>query len=194
MDSWSLFSIEPNDSSGQVDRSEEISSGLVVARSNCPVLLELATPSDGAPWTSPCQRCAGPFDCSWVGLRTVFLPQARVRSRAGRHRRLYPPVGFRPACEAAAHRLLPNHGLGPQSGKTRWDCPVRRPWRGFWYSIRPCCARSLGPGRLFLGPGTVLVRAHNGAVDHGVFIVRIGSQNLEHLLPHLTLAQRENRV
>ena len=54
-------------------------------------------------------------------------------------------------------------------------------------SIRPCCARSLGPGRLFLGPGTVLVRAHNGAVDHGVFIVRIGSQNLEHLLPHLTL-------
>src|SRR6476646_1832274 len=134
MDSWSPFSIEPNDSSGQVDRSEEISSGLVVARSNCPVLLELATPSDGAPWTSPCQTCAGPFDCSWVGLRTVFLPQARVRSRAGRHRRLYPPAGFRPACEAAAHRLLPNHGLGPQSGKTRWDCPVRRPWRGFWYS------------------------------------------------------------
>jgi len=35
-----------------------------------------------------------------------------------------------------------------------------------------------------LGSGTVLVRAHNGAVDHGVFIVRIGSQNLEHLLPH----------
>jgi len=42
MDSWSPFSIEPNDSSGQVDRSEEISSCLVVARSNCPVLLELA--------------------------------------------------------------------------------------------------------------------------------------------------------
>src|SRR6476661_3825850 len=42
MDSWSLSSIEPNDSSGQVDRSEEISGGLVVARCNCPVLLELA--------------------------------------------------------------------------------------------------------------------------------------------------------
>jgi hypothetical protein len=36
----------------------------------------------------------------------------------------------------------------------------------------------------FLGAGTVLVCAHNGAVDHGVFIVGIGRQNLEHLLPH----------
>ena len=26
--------------------------------------------------------------------------------------------------------------------------------------------------------------AHNGAVDHGIFIVRIGCQDLEHLLPY----------
>jgi hypothetical protein len=38
-----------------------------------------------------------------------------------------------------------------------------------------------------LGTGAVLVRAHNGAVDHGVFIVRIGRQNLEHLFPHAAL-------
>src|SRR2546428_8452186 len=34
--------IKPDDSSGQVDRSEEISGCLVVACGNCPVLLELA--------------------------------------------------------------------------------------------------------------------------------------------------------
>jgi len=48
--------------------------------------------------------------------------------------------------------------------------PLLRPIAWFWSS--------------FLGTGTVLVRAHDGAVDHGVFIVRIGRQNLEHLLPH----------
>src|SRR5258706_6811057 len=37
-----LSSIKPDDSSGQVDRSEEISGCLVVACGNCPVLLELA--------------------------------------------------------------------------------------------------------------------------------------------------------
>jgi len=30
----------------------------------------------------------------------------------------------------------------------------------------------------------MLVRAHSGAVNHGVFIVRIGRQYLEHSLPH----------
>src|SRR5260370_39397045 len=37
-----MSSLKPDDSSGQVDRSEEISGCLVVACGNCPVLLELA--------------------------------------------------------------------------------------------------------------------------------------------------------
>jgi hypothetical protein len=32
----------------------------------------------------------------------------------------------------------------------------------------------------------VLVGPHNGAIDHGVFVVRIGSQRLENPLPHAT--------
>ena len=33
----------------------------------------------------------------------------------------------------------------------------------------------------------MLVRAHDRAVDHGVFAIRIGRQHLEYLLPHSAL-------
>jgi len=50
-----------------------------------------------------------------------------------------------------------------------------------------CCGRSLGLHRLFLGAGTMLVGTHNRTIDHGVFVVRIGCQKLEYLLPDATL-------
>jgi hypothetical protein len=45
----------------------------------------------------------------------------------------------------------------------------------------------LRPSRLFLGASTVLMGAHDGAVDHGVLIVRVSPQILEHPLPHAVL-------
>src|SRR5262249_355703 len=50
-------------------------------------------------------------------------------------------------------------------------------------STRLCCAQSLGFRRLFLSASTVLVRTHDGTVDHGVFVVSIGCQHLKYLLP-----------
>src|SRR5450631_2540664 len=80
------------------------------------------------------------------------------------------------ASEAAVRRRLPDHGLCPGSERRRVDCPRRQPTRGFWCSARRGWARSLGSCRLFLGAGAVLVSAHSSAVNHSVFIVRIGCQ------------------
>jgi hypothetical protein len=55
--------------------------------------------------------------------------------------------------------------------------------QGIWCSIHRATARWPGPYRLFLGAGTVLMGAHDGAVDHRVFIVRVGGQMLKNAFP-----------
>jgi hypothetical protein len=45
-----------------------------------------------------------------------------------------------------------------------------------------CCARWLGCRPLFTRSGTVLMRAHDGRIDHRVFIVRVRRQMLEQFL------------
>src|SRR4051812_17704204 len=75
-------------------------------------------------------------------------------------------------------------GLGlRQEVTSRSDCLAHRRWRGFWCSVRRASARSLGPRRLFLGAGAVLVGTHDGAVDHRVFVVRIGGEELKDPFP-----------
>ncbi len=44
-----------------------------------------------------------------------------------------------------------------------------------------------GPRRLFFGAGAMLVGAHNGAVDHRVFIVGVCGEMLKHQLPYTAL-------
>ena len=46
--------------------------------------------------------------------------------------------------------------------------PAHPPWRESWCSARRASARAVG-GLLFLGAGSVLVGAHNGAVDEQCF-------------------------
>jgi hypothetical protein len=119
-----------------------------------------------------------------VGSRRFFPRREAGRSHARRRRMLCLPTECELASEAAVRRRLPDHGLCPGSERRRVDSPRRQPTRGFWCSTRRGWARSLGSCRLFLGAGAVLVSAHGGAVNHSVFIVRIGCQYLEYPLPH----------
>src|SRR3954470_7988585 len=70
---------------------------------------------------------------------------------------------------------------------SRSDCRAHRRWRGSWWSARPCCGRSPDPRPVFGGAGRVLMRAHEGRVDHGVFVVGGDRQVLEHPLPYAGL-------
>ncbi len=63
------------------------------------------------------------------------------------------------------------------------SCRGRPPERGSWCSARRATGRSPGPCRFFLSAGAVLVRAHNGPVDHRIFVVGIGREMLEDPLP-----------
>src|SRR5205085_8853637 len=67
--------------------------------------------------------------------------------------------------------------------RSRRDCRARRPRRGSWCSIRRANARSPGPRRLFFRAGAVLMGAHDGAIDHRIFVVGIGRELLEDALP-----------
>src|SRR5436190_23469577 len=76
------------------------------------------------------------------------------------------------------------HALARLSGRSLWDCRAHRPGYGSWCSIRRGIVRSPGPRPVFLGAGAVLMSAHDGAVDHRVFIVGVGGEMPEHPLPH----------
>jgi hypothetical protein len=58
------------------------------------------------------------------------------------------------------------------------------------FGIRPASAAPDRPAFTVFCTRTVLVRAYNSAVDHGVFIVRVGGRHLENLLHTPLLAQR----
>ena len=53
--------------------------------------------------------------------------------------------------------------------------------REFWWSVRRAIGRSLAD-RFFSRAGTVLMGAHDGGVDHHVFVVVIARQQLENAL------------
>src|SRR4051794_10986973 len=88
---------------------------------------------------------------------------------------------------AAGNRPLPGPKLAPAGAGSRSPCPRHRRWHGSSYSTRLYCVRWLGPHRLFLSARTVLVSAHNGAVNHGILIVGFSRQVLKYRFPHLAL-------
>src|ERR1019366_4037018 len=61
----------------------------------------------------------------------------------------------------------------PRASTSVWILVLNPPVSGRWLGLR----------RLFLGPGAVLMGAHDGAVDHRIFIVGIGRQMHENPLP-----------
>jgi hypothetical protein len=61
--------------------------------------------------------------------------------------------------------------------------------------LNPPRERPIAWSSLFLGAGAVLMGAHDGAVDHCVFVVRVGGQALEQARPHPALGPaREPRM
>lgn len=54
--------------------------------------------------------------------------------------------------------------------------------------LRPPRLRPIACAQPPFGAAAVLVRSHDGRVDHGVFIVRILGQGLENTLPHTAAA------
>ena len=65
-------------------------------------------------------------------------------------------------------------------------CRGRRRARKSWWSIRRGIDRWLAH-RLFLGASAMLVSAHDGGVDHHVFVVVIAGQEFENLLENAAL-------
>src|ERR1700719_2415430 len=59
-----------------------------------------------------------------------------------------------------------------------------QPGRGSWCLIRRASVRLLDPRQLFLGAGAMLVGAHDGAVDHRIFVVGVCGEILKHPLPY----------
>src|SRR3984957_2576970 len=96
---------------------------------------------------------------------------------------LYRRSAYRPPSWAGGGLLPPGRALHRRSGKSRADCRAHRPVYGYWCSVRRASARLPGPHRLFLGAGAVLMGAHNGAVDHRIFVVGVCCEILEHPLP-----------
>ncbi len=70
-----------------------------------------------------------------------------------------------------------------RSDGSRPGCRGHRLACGSWCLILRASDRSPGSPRLFWGAGAMLVGAHDGAVDHRVFVVGIGSEMLEDPLP-----------
>src|SRR3984893_4609694 len=79
-----------------------------------------------------------------------------------------------------------DHGPGPVRASTRLDCPEHRRAHEFWWSVRRAIGRSLA-SRFFSRTSAVLMSAHNGGVNHHVFVVRIACQRLENSLENAAL-------
>lgn len=127
-------------------------------------------------------RCC--FRSALGGITEAFLLALGVARPADRRHSPCRRAKYRPSPAAAGHRLRPDRRSGLRSGESRWGCPVRRGWHKSWCSVRPCCARWLDRRLLLARPSTVLMRANDGRVDHGIFVVGVGGQVLKDFLPH----------
>src|SRR6516164_5670526 len=99
------------------------------------------------------------------------------------HRRRRPCLqsrlrGWRARLEAP-HK--PDRALGPASASTRPACPKRRPARESWWSVRRVIGRSLAH-RFFSRASAVLMSAHDGGVNHHVFVSGVARQKVENSL------------
>src|SRR5215207_4309429 len=79
------------------------------------------------------------------------------------------------------------HGSDLASEPARWGCPRHPPGHGSSWSARHGSVRGLGPRPLFTSPGTMLMSAYNGGVEHHVLVVRISCQVLEDPREHTAL-------
>src|ERR1700729_3776962 len=118
-----------------------------------------------------------------VGSPPSCQPQPVARGRVHRRRTPCRRSAERPPSWAAGGLLPRGRVPRRRSGKSRADCRAHRPVYGSWCSVRRANARSPGPRRLFLGAGAMLMGAHNGAVDHRIFVVGVCCEILEHPLP-----------
>lgn len=77
--------------------------------------------------------------------------------------------------------------LSSRSDARRSDCPARPRSRESWCSAHLCCVRGITRRHFIARPGCVLVITHNGCVDHGVLVIRVLHQMIQHLLLYAAL-------
>ena len=184
-----------------MDGAEEVSGGLIVAGRNRSVLLELTIEI-----LHEVARLVQFLVVEALNLSITLGRNDELFPAGGKQRLDDALVGVESSLSAnkvsaciwgrSSSRHLADHGLAPKSGRRPADFQGRRPWRGFWCSIRLCCARSPGLRHLFLSAGAVLMCARTMVLSIiSVFVVRIGRQHFEDLLPCAALGPaRENRV
>ena len=125
------------------------------------------------------------------GITAVFPRLPAAQGRAHRRRMLCRRSAYRPPSWAAGGLLPPDRAPRRRSGRSRSGCPARRPGHGSWCSVRRASARWLVLVRVF--EPAMLVGAHNGAVDHRIFVVGVCGEMLNTLSHTPFLAQRLNR-
>src|SRR5882757_101678 len=140
-----------------------------------------------APCTRRNHRLATFYDCGAVESPPACHCLATALSPAHPHRIPCQQTRSALVVEITMHPLLPDHWIVPARDESRVDCPTHPPAHESWCSARLCCVRSLA-GRFFTRSGTVLMRTHNGAIDHRVLIVGIDTERLKYLRPHAALS------
>ena len=110
------------------------------------------------------------------------LPAARGRAR--RRRRPCRRSACRPPSAAAARRRRPDRGPVPAVSRKASGLPSAST-RAWILVLSPPRLRPIAWSSSFFGrAGAVLVGAHDGAVDHRVFVVGARGEMLKHPLPH----------
>ena len=126
--------------------------------------------------------CVSRVPCAW--LSETDLAIITVANRSFAPTEPCPRSRCPPSRRGAGHPPLPGRGLAPGSSKRRSGCPGHRPSHESWCSIRHGSAR----WRVLQAPlfcaAAMLVRAHNGGINHRILVVRVGGQRLEHAPPH----------
>src|SRR5215212_9754618 len=123
-------------------------------------------------------------------------PSSRIITSTGCWRRMPTAALLRPGANGSPHS--PQYGrphssiLCPENprryrAESRSDCRAHRRWRGFWCSTHRASVRWLDPHPLFTRSRAVLVGAHDGGVDHRVFVVRVARQVFVNRLPNPAL-------
>src|SRR6195952_565528 len=120
----------------------------------------------------------------WAGSQRSFRPPPTGRGRGYLHRRLCRRSATRLPSSAGDDQRPRDHEPGLRSGRTRAGCQGHRPACGSWCSTHRVIAQWLDPAQLFLGAGAMLMSAHDGAVDHRIFVVSLSGEVLEHAFPN----------
>ncbi len=106
-----MSSIEPDDGSSEVNRTQKVDRAFVVACGNCSILLEFGEKvrvADVVLCTSLCRKHEDGCDCVWAESQQSCLVLQVAQSLVRLHHKLCPQLPCRQATQAAVGRLHPS--------------------------------------------------------------------------------------